>query len=505
MKKFPIYLNFDEIYAKRDSLKTSSEKIAFYEYIINVFRESFNNQSDYDVEKYIKKYHLSNKIKKIKDEFPIELIDGHFFEVDVIFKTPSYNKLHEKTSYLVRSLSKELGNMRLYQATIEDGFILPLTLDYYKIHKFSNSGGKESVKGLEELKRRLDLIDSQFDYIMIEKMLVHFKLNKIYYSDNPSAKLLKNNKPETRINYKQYLKETYLPVVIYELEDLKMSFVIIQTLFSIKEYGLTYDVIYHLWDYDYKKVKYYCDFVFSKIEEKIKYFSYVIKCMIIDIPLNLNNNKLYPQYLKLKAELDYLHTVYKMDKSSNESSKSDNILNYDDRKLFDPNYPVATNGKQIKTDVIKKVIPINSNSLLLNSKKLVWLGSKEQLRILFSKLQKYGFVEDISEHPDRTEKYFSVFSGPDGQSYTEYTPEKIIWNTPIRELAYLIDKLASLGKSALIKNKDVWVKTSNVFLQSNGNPVNSDSMGSLISRKTKFTNKSHLDQIISVLRKVNTN
>ena len=53
MEKYPIYLNFEELYGHIKSLPNSDEKISYCKYILNIFRESFKNKTDADIEKYI--------------------------------------------------------------------------------------------------------------------------------------------------------------------------------------------------------------------------------------------------------------------------------------------------------------------------------------------------------------------------------------------------------------------------------------------------------------------
>lgn len=324
MKKYPIFLNFDEIFKYRNSLKTTDEKIDYYNYIIDAYKESFNNKSDKDVDSYIRKYGLRNKIEKIKFEIPDEALKSHWFEVDDIFTKPFYNKLHEKTSYLVKSLTSELVRLRLYKDIIEDRFDLVLLQSefYSKVESFESD--VERLIWIKTLYKKLRSIMFSFSGKMIDDFLKLYNYDNSFYGIEPSISGNESNPSNTRISYKIYLEQCYFPVVEKGKEELEMKVNIDYTKQFLTKEIKDEEQLFPLWNYKYEKVKHFCDNAFTLIEDKIKYLSYVIKCLKIKVPINLNSHELYPEYLKLSEELNHLRTTYEMENNKNlTSSPSD--------------------------------------------------------------------------------------------------------------------------------------------------------------------------------------
>ncbi len=342
MRKYPILLNFSEILAYIDSLENTSKKISYCKYLLSVFRESFNNETDEDVDKYVEKYKLHDAIRNINHQL---LFESHFYEVDDIFSKPYYNKLHETTSHLARYLTGEVGRLEIYKRTIEDNlellFFSPSI--YAKLDLIQSD--KEKLLWLKTLIIKLESIFMMFTNQMLNKVIENFSLDEYFVSSRPNQMRNENDK---RLDFRLYLRSLVFDDLNKYKNELTMNIALEDAKYYLQQDHANYEFLFFLWNYEYEKIKYYSDRAFESVKLKIQYFSYVVKSLNIEIGKNTIKEQLYVDLPKLKEELNYLKTIYDLEVKSGNNEET--------------NYSQDLLGK-IQTMMDKLEISINTKSL----------------------------------------------------------------------------------------------------------------------------------------------
>lgn len=325
MKKHEIFLNFAEIKQFTSTLKSIDLKIDYYKYFISVCNEAKNNLTDEDVEKFIVKYHLTEKIDGILDEYPlIHKENCDFAKSGKKFSNETFNTLHEKLSLLNNSYIHEINKLDRYTRTVSNNFEFAFLEDqvYRKFDEYEDK--RKSLMWIKELERKLNRIYDLFPDSLLAKLFQDFDLGNYFYV-NESPKLVTVNGflcLDTKYqNFKDHLNRHFLPFITKQKELLEMDIAIEDTKNYLSNGVTNEDVIFRLWDFDFNKVKFFSDNAFDSIEYKIQYLSYVIKCLKIKIPVNIQNSKFSTELSKIEEELKYLQTSYDLKKSKGTSAK----------------------------------------------------------------------------------------------------------------------------------------------------------------------------------------
>lgn len=492
MKKHPIYLNYDEVISYIKSLKTVSDQITCCDFLIKVYRESFNNRNDNDVLKYLKKYKIISKFKSMKREVLIFNNSFHWFDVDIKFKTPGYVLLHEKTSYLLSYLSSYKSRLFIYRRTVEDGFELVLTQDlyYYKIDTFDSD--LDLFLYTQKLKSKLYAILFHFDNSFLSKLIQLYNIDSTFKADS--------NTDDKRIIYRDYLRDVFIPLVEKDLDVLMMK-VAVETVSGHLKNGVSDEnLIYYLWDFDYNRIKKFSDSVFLEIENKIKYFAFVVKSFIIKYPVNPPSSRLNSEYIKISEELKSLQIHFEMNKSLNSNSSPVSS----DFKVV----PTASENSGIKnqkrnkskhsvSNLTSKTNLLGLDLNILDDQKPVWLASRGKLKTLMYALQNKVLIPKVTEHPDRTDDYLASFYITNDNSPNNNNPTLIHWQSSNSDFVYLFSEFYIHKSYTYLEQRHIWKKLSTVFCKQNGSLFNTKTLGALSKRAYKVKNKNILDEIIS--------
>ena len=124
--------------------------------------------------------------------------------------------------------------------------------------------------------------------------------------------------------------------------------------------------------------------------------------------------------------------------------------------------------------------------------KLIWLGELEQAKLLIEEWKKYKFIGKID-----TEKVLSMFCDMNGESFSNFKREIIIWDGTDSELTLFFRKMTEQPYK-LVSAKQIWQKLSNCFLNSDGDALKPKSL-SVSSQKAKPRTS---DTIEAILREV---
>ena len=322
MNTFPVFLNFVEITKYQNSIKNTDKQIEYCQYLISVCNEAEKNISDEDVEKFLDKYDLRLKIDNIINECTLDRDDIENSNILFCpncqqFSNKIFNKLHNRLAAIKNNSLIELSWLNLYKITVLIDFEFAFLEDqvYRKFDEFDDK--RKSLMWIKELERKLNRIYNRFPESLLAKLFQDFDLGNYFYV-NESPKLVAVNSflcLDTKYqNFKDHLNRHFLPFITKQKELLEMDIAIEDTKNYLSNGVTNEDVIFRLWDFDFNKVKFFSDNAFDSIEYKIQYLSYVIKCLKIKIPVNIQNSKFSTELSKIEEELKYLHTSYDLKK-----------------------------------------------------------------------------------------------------------------------------------------------------------------------------------------------
>ena len=323
MNTFPVFLNFVEITKYQNSIKNTDKQIEYCQYLISVCNEAEKNISDEDVEKFLDKYDLRLKIDNIINECTLDRDDIENSNILFCpncqqFSNKIFNKLHNRLAAIKNNSLIELSWLNLYKITVLIDFEFAFLEDqvYRKFDEFDDK--RKSLMWIKELERKLNKIYDLFPDSLLAKLFQDFDLGNYFYV-NESPKLVTVNGflcLDTKYqNFKNHLNRHFLPFITKQKELLEMDIAIEDTKNYLSNGVTNEDVIFRQWDFDFNKVKFFSDNAFDSIEYKIQYLSYVIKCLKIKIPVNIQNSKFSTELSKIEEELKYLQNYYDLKKS----------------------------------------------------------------------------------------------------------------------------------------------------------------------------------------------
>lgn len=102
---------------------------------------------------------------------------------------------------------------------------------------------------------------------------------------------------------------------------------------------------------------------------------------------------------------------------------------------------------------------------------LIWLGSKEQLKLLIEELTDNKFLAAADK-----EKVLRLFCDNSGKTFNRIKKEMVRWLGKKTELSLLINT-ATDGSNKLLSNEHIWSRTAKCFLDENGKQLNPKSLG----------------------------
>ena len=503
MNTFPVFLNFVEITKYQNSIKNTDKQIEYCQYLISVCNEAEKNISDEDVEKFLDKYDLRLKIDNIINECTLDRDDIENSNILFCpncqqFSNKIFNKLHNRLAAIKNNSLIELSWLNLYKITVLIDFEFAFLEDqvYRKFDEFDDK--RKSLMWIKELERKLNRIYNRFPESLLAKLFQDFDLDNYFYV-NESPKLVTVNSflcLDTKYqNFKDHLNRHFLPFITKQKELLEMDIAIEDTKNYLSNGVTNEDVIFRQWDFDFNKVKFFSDNAFDSIEYKIQYLSYLIKCLKIKIPVNIQNSKFSTELSKIEEELKYLHTSYDLKKDRvnprNEGNSTEIINGF--KKVPDKEISlIESNTGGLKND---------SNHISMNDK-LIWLGSEKQLKTLLRNLQEHDCIENLLEKDAECKIYSSIFWVKSNTESSNEPVKRIKWLYLITDLAYLIGELTKSKENPLIEDKRKWVKTSNLFFNKNGGSTNPDNLNNSYNKMVNCKHKEILDRILKLVKAV---
>ncbi len=226
--------------------------------------------------------------------------------------------------------------------------------------------------------------------------------------------------------------------------------------------------------------------------------------------LNQNKFKLSKKLISAKKNKPSvkLHKSFKskLTKKSVKSVKSDKGFSETYISISNPSVVKGTEELNITVDsstqAIPQTVPQKSvTSGIKNSDKIIWVGTKEQLKLLLIKLQNNDFIENILTEDKECLNYLSCFVDKNFNNFSDIKPDKIRWNTNASELAYLIGELTKSKSKSLIHGSKKWVITSKVFKSQYNTEITPGSLRSSYNKKTISANQNELNRIIEAVCK----
>lgn len=209
---------------------------------------------------------------------------------------------------------------------------------------------------------------------------------------------------------------------------------------KIKRGELSESDKYPLFDFDIKQIKSYADRIFPKIEDKILYYSYIIKIYYQDDYRDKKWRDNYDSKIKkVEMEREYLLTQIKFDNKSNVSNTN------------------------------------NKNNKDITNVKYVWLGTINQLRIFLELLQIQYFIEDSLKVDPKCDKLIANFVDNTNNLLSKAVAIPISFQPDIKqtEIAYIFGTLNTKG---LIPKKNMW-KNLEYIIKSKGQYFNTSRLG----------------------------
>lgn len=154
---------------------------------------------------------------------------------------------------------------------------------------------------------------------------------------------------------------------------------------------------------------------------------------------------------------------------------------------------VKNNGLKETVIIGEEIKKENDIVTISNCDKLIWLGTREQLKKLVKLLQKYSAIPfKIDEDPGCLE-YMSLFIGEKGEKYSPRNPRMVVWNYKVSDLAYLIMRLEN---KKLISESTSKKRARCIFLDEKGKRIKDGSFRSLSVMKRNCRHKYEIDEII---------
>jgi hypothetical protein len=490
MSNFPVYLSFKETNKHFKSLKDIDKQIDYYRYIISVYEEMYSHKSIMDIEVYIDKYKLKNKLKNLKDEYPIESSDKIFANEqrnETYFNTKYYN-LHNKLNLLWTSYTNDLDRLLYYHSIIKGDFKLIFTDDDFEkvFNSFQNK--TDQLKWINELSQKTYGIYKHFSDRYMSLLYKKYNLLKHFPLTEISEPVHKRSFITKKYNvFRKYLigpLSHKLSVLENDLEiDIKVD--LVQSYKSLDDVSEE-DKFFFIGS-KYETMHKFAERAFNHLEHKIEYYSYAVSQFYIQHSDLANDKYMQSQLRKIENRLMYLKTKYDMRRNSIIQTEIKEKIILDDEHKID-----------IKSPVLSK----NLKHPILNSQKPIWLRSKSKLLVLLENLQVKGFIEDITDNQNWQEQYLALFIDSLKKDFSKidlYQP--VIWKSYTSDFIYLIKSLNPRNMLPHIHKHHYLKKLSNVFLQSNSEPLNNVSLSSYKNKLKEVLNRELIDEIVNEVRK----
>ena len=456
MNKFPLFLNLDEIDDYNNQIKSVDKQVEYLEYTLKVFNEVREHKSEKDVAKFVEKYNLKRKIDGIK---PIDRITQRtYYQTDVPIKNPLYNKLMDKLYSVIGSIEDEVERHKLYAKIINADFKMVFSVDDFYDYLETLTTTEEKYRWVNKLKANLSQIYSHFT----DNLMYHYLKKQKLLSKFPAVKVKKDSLVYSFLRlYSKYSNfreriETLFNKIDYVINKEGMEIAVKKTQELMACGSMDEKEMYPLRDFNYDSIKLFSDKAFVYLQDKLKYFSYIVKWYEIKYHNKEAHTKLRNEYEKILAEYEHLKRAFELDKSKRELMGVHLNTNNKEDRYSKPTNQVKNTGSNY--------LPQRESSVIQDKNKPVWNKGKEKLIMLLTLLQEKGFIEDITEDQDWTKKYTALFIDKNTRTpFSNYKVQPMFWKEDIQDLGILIFQLSQTGKRDYINKVDYMKKLSSIF------------------------------------------
>lgn len=366
---------------------------------------------------------------------------------------------------------------------------------------FDKETFNKKFNSIKSNKRKMLWIKDLIDYMrsiyrdmsdeQIEKLLKKYKLLKAY----PAVEVIPNETSKfpryDNSIYKDfilYVEDTFIPFLSLKKFNLGWEIRKTDILKRIADGSISDEEKYPTYDYRYSTIKNYGEDIFTDINALILYYKYVIHQFRREYHNNMFvfnwRDKNVPGDMELlQHEIEFLES-----KKVLEGKIENNETEY---------IKIQTGIGRTKT---AKTIKRFDLTVLPGSHKPKWIGTTKQLDILLYQLQINCFIENKIVDDPTYNHYKSVFIDKNNKSMGSLDPLRIIWLEDLKDLIYLVRELSDKESSRVLADNKKWKRISNVFLNSEGNLLDSYSMGSYNLNIEKIENIEKLDKIVKQIR-----
>ncbi len=525
MNKHEVTFKRSKIYSHYYSYDTSEKRIEYFEFLLNHYRKIYELSSNEEYQKFIidnnlKESFWNNGYLRNKWKHSISYEDKI---KNFKYYSPKYRSFIDEIMQIINFVESEL---KMHQRAIEimnSDFlkVLEINLLTNKINTFKND--KIAYDWLTEYYTFLSDLSS-FPYVFFYDELFEKNNLEESYPKQGIAKAPPINAYDPFVNH---LKDTMMPFVHKRIKayELKIKIAAAKKLYPNK--FKCNDDKFPVLDFDYERILKYSESIFKLPEETFEYYMYIInykvrlKGLNSVIPEKADN---CVDLLKIEVQnIEKFINIRNGNRASKRKSTSQKVKKPGKSKSvikFEGNAEVTAGTRLIQNNtstiiVAGDSIPVNNSFTLLpppsktiktdrniikNSDKLRWLGSKSQLNVLLSLLQKHDFIEDVSDKDNSNTKYFAIFVDKDYNGFCDFEAQKVVWRSELSELAYIIGSFTASRTKALIHNTDKWKKTSKVFLSKDSTKISPDSLRTMYNRKNITSNHQILNRIIEAVK-----
>lgn len=315
--KFPPFYSIILTLSFIQNLKSLEKKISFIDILLINLMEIYTHRSDEDIERFMKKYHLRGYCFDYKSQ----LFNDKTMIEELKYVSIKYKKFQRAILIEIALYLYYLVVYRFIQKLFEKNFDLVFSKAEFVAKYDSFDDDNIKIEWCRKLLNFLYAITYKFDegcfYILYEK----YNLYKKYKMDKKSFRyFISNSVKYSRFrSFKTYLVNGFIPFVKDIIDKIDFEKILTEAVDKYPDKFKDDDDKYPLFYFNYDRIIQYSEKIFIKIEEKIKYYNYIIYSFNINMLSTTECEKNKELTIsRLKFEIERLMTIFELEnKNSN--------------------------------------------------------------------------------------------------------------------------------------------------------------------------------------------